>query len=242
MSGLSPKQQIWLEAYTQTWNATEAARVAKYAFPNVEGPKNLVNPSLAALIAAKIAEIMPAGEVITILAEQARGSLDDVISFHTKYEPTTVKKPLREIIEDLGATIKFEEVVVERMKLTDTDMMDHQKQMASMRKRIIRMEVQLERDPDAVGDAPGEPIAVQIPYIDLEKLKRLGKMHLVRSYNAKDGKVEFYDAHAAAVDLGKHHGLFKDVLEMNFNPDDYTLDQLRRIAAGESPAKVLLGG
>lgn len=73
---LSHKQQVWIENYLITWNATEAARRAGYAHPNVEGPKNLVKPSLKARIDARLAELqMSADEALVRLADMARGSL-----------------------------------------------------------------------------------------------------------------------------------------------------------------------
>lgn len=52
--------------------------------------------------------------------------------------------------------------------------------------------------------------------IDLEKLISDGKAHLVKKTKwNKDNKleVEFYDAHSALVDIGKHLGLFKEQIE-----------------------------
>lgn len=75
---MTNKQRVWLEEYLKCWNATEAARRAGYAFPNVEGPKNLVNPSLKEEISARIEETkMSADEVLLRLAEQARGDIGD---------------------------------------------------------------------------------------------------------------------------------------------------------------------
>lgn len=78
--GLTNKQQAFIEHYLTCWNATEAARRASYAYPNVEGPKNLVKPSIAAIIRQRLAEFkMGADEVLARLSDQARGSLDDFI-------------------------------------------------------------------------------------------------------------------------------------------------------------------
>ena len=78
---LSNKQKVFIEEYLQCWNATEAARRAGYAFPNVEGPKNLVKPSIKALIQVRIDEkAMSADEVLARLADQARGTMADFIT------------------------------------------------------------------------------------------------------------------------------------------------------------------
>lgn len=73
---LTAKQRIFVEEYLRTWNATAAATVAGYAFPNVEGPKNLVKPSIAVEVRRRIEEhAMSADEVLLRTADIARGDL-----------------------------------------------------------------------------------------------------------------------------------------------------------------------
>jgi phage terminase small subunit len=70
---LTDKRQVFIEEYLATWNATEAARRAGYAFPNVEGSKLLVIPSIREEIDKRIAEkTMSANEVLVRLSEHAR--------------------------------------------------------------------------------------------------------------------------------------------------------------------------
>lgn len=226
MADLTTLQKAFLAAYLgpAKFNGTEAAALAGYSGDrhvlSVTAAQNLGNPRIAAAIATHIEEIMPAGEVLTVLADQARGSGDDIISFRTERRPTTVTKPLGEIIEELGAAIAFEEAYAARAELRDPELADLTAQLASLRRRIIRMELELERDPAATGETAGPMIEEQVPYIDLEKCKRLGRMHLIKSFNAKDGKVELYDAQSAAQLLGKHHALFTDRVELGkWTPD-----------------------
>ena len=54
--------------------------------------------------------------------------------------------------------------------------------------------------------------------VDLQQLIKDGKAHLVKKTKwDKDGRleVEFYDAHSALVDIGKHLGLFKERIEQD---------------------------
>lgn len=70
---LSRKQQVWLEEYLATWNATEAARRAGYAHPRQEGARLLSNAVIAEEIQSRLAEkAMSADEALARLAEQAR--------------------------------------------------------------------------------------------------------------------------------------------------------------------------
>jgi phage terminase small subunit len=60
-----------------------------------------------------------------------------------------------------------------------------------------------------------------LPYFDWERLQESGKLHLIKKikYNS-DGRpeVEFYDAQAALVHIGRVHGLFTDKRELS-GPD-----------------------
>lgn len=53
--------------------------------------------------------------------------------------------------------------------------------------------------------------------IDLAKARRGGMMHLLKSYSRteKGDRIEIYDAQAALVQLGRHHGLFVDKVEFD---------------------------
>lgn len=77
---LTDQQQVFVEHYLFCWNATEAARHAGYAHPNAQGSRLLVNVSIAAKIAARLAEkAMAADEVMARLADVARGDLADFV-------------------------------------------------------------------------------------------------------------------------------------------------------------------
>lgn len=70
---LTGKQHKFVTEYLKCWNATESARRAGYAYPNVEGPKNLVKPSISKIIDQKKDEMMmSADEALTRISEQAR--------------------------------------------------------------------------------------------------------------------------------------------------------------------------
>ncbi len=76
LDNLTQKQQVFVEEYLRCWNATEAARIAGYAYPNVEGPKNLVKPSIAERIKVRMTEkTMAADEVLARLSDHARGDM-----------------------------------------------------------------------------------------------------------------------------------------------------------------------
>lgn len=58
--------------------------------------------------------------------------------------------------------------------------------------------------------------------IDLEKAQKAGKLHLLKKIKqGKDGRIEIelYDRQQAVNIIGKHHGLWKDGIEININVD-----------------------
>jgi phage terminase small subunit len=134
---LSPKQQVFVEEYLTTWNATEAARRAGYSHANKQGPRLLVNVGIAEEIQRRIAErTMTADEVLVRLAEQARAEYSAYLT--------------------LDGTVDFARLIAD------------------------------------------------------------GKGHLVKGIKdtAQGRNIEFHDAQAALVQIGKHHKLFTDKVEV----------------------------
>jgi phage terminase small subunit len=77
---LSYKRRAFVEAYLQTWNATEAARVAKYAHPGRQGHRLLKNVEIQKTIKARLAEMaMDADEVLVRLSQQATADISDFL-------------------------------------------------------------------------------------------------------------------------------------------------------------------
>ncbi len=52
----------------------------------------------------------------------------------------------------------------------------------------------------------------EVGYVDLAKIKRSPRAHLVKKINLKEMSIELHDAHAALRDLGRYHKLFVDRL------------------------------
>ena len=71
-NSLSFKQRRFVEAYLQTWNATKAAEIAGYKFPNKQGPQLLVNLGIKSVIDVRMRETsMQVNEVLKRLTQQA---------------------------------------------------------------------------------------------------------------------------------------------------------------------------
>ena len=104
------KQQVFVAEYLDCLNATEAARRAGYAFPNVQGPRLLVNVSVAAAISEAMTDrIMGSDEAAMRLSEHARGSIRGFIATDEDGRPNgfslTDDRPLH-LIKKVSVTDK----------------------------------------------------------------------------------------------------------------------------------------
>ena len=85
--GLTSKQRAFVEYYLGEcyFNGAEAARKAGYAAKsaNVQAAQNLASPSIQQAIANRLADMqVSADEVLSRLADQARGTMDDFVTFY----------------------------------------------------------------------------------------------------------------------------------------------------------------
>ena len=77
---LTIKRRAFIEEYLRCWNATEAARLAGYKKPRQMGSRLLSIVDIQEKIEKRLDEkAMGADEVLTRLAEQARGDIDECL-------------------------------------------------------------------------------------------------------------------------------------------------------------------
>lgn len=76
--GLSDQQRIFVDAYLRTWNASQAAEEAKYAWPRSTGAKLLQKPAIRAAIDEELKNHhIGTNHVLARLGEMANVSLAD---------------------------------------------------------------------------------------------------------------------------------------------------------------------
>ncbi len=70
------------------------------------------------------------------------------------------------------------------------------------------------------------------PTVDVQFMIKDGKAHLIKSikHTANGINIEFHDAQAALVHIGRHHKLFTDKSEVNLDVGGMSDDELRAIA------------
>jgi len=201
---LTSKQRIFVEAYLQTWNASEAARRAGYSEKTCGaiGHKLLKKAEIATEIRRRVADTtVGTDEGLTRLTAQARGDVS--LLFKVQERWTEEPRSLDEIVEETTGT-----------------------------------------------DEKGNPVRlyrVRCIVIDADRLREPHFGPLIRKIkdSPKDGlTVELYDAQAALVKLLEAQGVFKPTATASLNIDmsQLTDAQLERIANGEDPLKVLIGG
>lgn len=119
---LTGKQELFVNAYLQCWNATEAARRAGYAGTDeslaVIGSNNLRKVKIAERINERLkANAMDADEVLSRLADIARGDMGDFIhpeslSIDIQQGNTRLVKKIKYVVystdDDQTETVEFE--------------------------------------------------------------------------------------------------------------------------------------
>jgi phage terminase small subunit len=184
---LSAKQQLFIDHYLISYNATEAALRAGYSEKTAysQGARLLKNVEISTAIDERLSEsAMRADEVLRRLAEQAR-------SEHARY---IVNHPRLDMVQmALDGKGDLIPAVIDEHGNIDVA------QMA--RDGVLELYA---------------PYIHTSTYVDLDAMRQDGMMHLVKGVKqTKEGlQVEFYDAQSALQLIGKHHSLFVDRQEV----------------------------
>lgn len=87
LAGLTYKQRQFVEAYlgAANGNATEAARIAGYQWPDRLGARLVGKSSIRVAIDARLADsALPTSEILARLSDMATGSIEDFITINAK--------------------------------------------------------------------------------------------------------------------------------------------------------------
>lgn len=98
MAKLTEKQRRFADEYIKLGNATEAARLAGYKKPHVQGSQNLEKLSVKSYIDKVLSEmaskrIMDATEAMELLTSIARGEIEEMVYIGTADGVVKVEKP-----------------------------------------------------------------------------------------------------------------------------------------------------
>jgi hypothetical protein len=109
---LTPKMQRFVDAYLETWNGTRAAEAAGFKWPTKAAWRLLKLPHIREALSAKLDEsAMPANEVLSRLAQQARASMGDFYIVEDGFDPKTGEMVKRiginwDLIKEKGYLVK----------------------------------------------------------------------------------------------------------------------------------------
>lgn len=127
---LTLKQEAFIAAYLgpAKGNATEAARIAGYKSPNTQGPRLLVNVSIAARVSQYVAEkFATADEVLQELTSVAMAPWHDFVEVTGRAksgEPTKVRSDIASKVKALELLAKHHQLLVDR-QVVDVNMREH---------------------------------------------------------------------------------------------------------------------
>lgn len=219
---LTAKQSLFVEAYLATLNATQAAIKAGYSKKTAYsiGQENLKKPVIRAKIDERLNELaLTSEETLKSLSDIAKSSLNDYFVIkevvHTPQELIPLSDYIKRVQQDIDDADKF----IRLAGITDKNELEvHQANQEHRRREIIRLKIELERNPKSKKLVNGEPVKVQVAQLDMPKLvadKATGRIKSIK-HTEYGLNVELYAADNALRDMARYHGLFeKDNAQQN---------------------------
>lgn len=211
---LTQKQKQFCVEYLVDFNATKAAIRAGYSVKTASemGWENLRKPQIKDLIDKKLDELaLSKTETVKLLSDIAKGSLNDYFVIRKEVHTPRISKPLTKIIQEIKEKLEDNQKFFERAGITDGDLVKsfHDSQR-SLELEIIRLQVELERNPKACRIVDGVPVLVDVAELDLPRLVKDKENGRIKSIAPSEHgiKVEMYAADAAAKELLKVHGAY----------------------------------
>ncbi|MBC3785737.1 terminase small subunit [Spirosoma utsteinense] len=216
LDSLKPNYRRFVEAYCECFNASESYRRAGYAKKNanVDGCKLLANPRIKAAIAYLCEQLaMSSGEAVKHMADIATTRLNDFMVIRMVLKTPMVRKGLQTLIDELDNEMSFEDEYATLAKLSDTELAAHKADQKSRELKGIRYALELERNPKAYRDVPGESVWVEEATVDLVALAKAKGQGRIKSlsYTEHGPKVELYAADSALDKILQLHGRYKQL-------------------------------
>lgn len=218
---LTAKEKRFCEEYMIDLNATRSAIAAGYSEKSARaiGCENLTKPYIRAFIDKMLKEkTMKSEEVMKLTTDLAKSSLNEFFTIRQVEHTPRVVKALGELIKEQEEEIKFQEEYAAAAGFDEEEMESHLASQKQRRRIIIRMQLELKRNPSATKIVNGETIFIDHAELDMVKLvkaKENGRIKSISYTNNGIPKVELYAADAALVSLARMHGLYIDKTELS---------------------------
>ena len=232
---LTVKEENFCHEFIKDFNATKAAERSKYSKNSARqiGSENLSKPYIKNRIAELLeAEEMQEGEIKKRISDIAKTDMSDyMVKKQVPYTPQ-VKVGLKDVIKSQKEYIIREEEFCSRMGYSDEAFDKFQENLDHTRTQIIRMEIELEYNPNAYRIVDGETVMIEVAELDLVKMiddKNRGVIKSIK--HTKDGiQAEGYAADAALTTLAKFKGMLVDKSEVDLTAN---VDTVIKIGYGE---------
>ena len=213
-SPFTDRQQRFIEEYAAGRNCTQAAKLAGYSLGTAysQGSRLLKNVEIRAAIDERLAALsLGAAEVTKLTSEIAQSNINEFLTVEEVEQKTWVDQPLADAIEATQAEIAFEEEYANRAELEEGELEDHKFRQKKRRRQIIRWQLELEGNPEALRSIEGPKKLVKQARLDLVRLAESSEGGRIKSlsYGEFGPKVELYAADAALDRMARMHGLYE---------------------------------
>jgi phage terminase small subunit len=229
---LTDKEQRFVEEYCVDFNKTQAAIRAGYSEDSATaiGWQNYRKLYIYEAIQERLKTLaLSSEETLKGISDIARSSLNDYFVVKKVFRTPLVEKHLSEVIADIRAEIEDAEKFFQRAGINDKEFTeDHVKAQRRRELDILKLEIELERNPFATRLVDGDPYEAEEADLDIAKIvkdKAAGKIKSV-SPTPHGTKIEMYAADAALRDLARIHGLFEKDNEQQKGETAVTIFQL----------------
>lgn len=219
---LTAKQKEFCKEYVKDLNATQAALRAGYSEKTAYsvGSENLRKPELKSEIQRLLQEKhLGADETKSIISTIAKSNVNKYLKVVLVPEYPMIKVPLGTIIKEIEEEIEFESEYASLITMGKEETEKYEQSQEKRRRNIIRLKLELKRNPGAFRERKGDPILVESTEFDMVALAKDKESGIIKSYKmTKDGPaIEFCSVDTQLANLARVNALFKDTLDLNMN-------------------------
>lgn len=216
---LTHKQAKFVTEYLIDFNGTRAARDSGFS-KNCAAEiayEYLRKPHIKAEITKRLNEAeLGAKETTKMIGDIAKGNLNQYMVVRKQEYIPRIKKKLSEMITELEETKALEIEYAAKAGLDAEEMIEHEKEIKSLDRRILRFKLELKRNPKAFRMSDGEPVLIETADLDIAALSRDKEFAKIKSikHTQHGVQVELQDAGAALTNMARIHSLFNDKLDL----------------------------
>lgn len=236
---MTTQQQRFVEEYCKDCNGAAAARRAGYSklTAKEQASRLLRDTEIRSAIAERLKEkSLTAEETTKLITDIAKSNLGEFFVVKEHLHTPDVEKHLSLVIAEIEDKISFEDEFIKRAKITDPDdLAKHVSAQERRRLEILRLQIELERNPSATRWMPGEPRLVERAEIDMVKLVHAKEGNRIKAVKHSEHglNIEMYDASAALRDIARMHGLYEKDNKQQSPDDGIDYTKLSRAALAE---------